>query len=162
MIVVILTIGYTLIAKVMGLPDYWWKTAFCFPIGTIIAAKSEKLQEMYRAVANKGRIIIILLVVTMLSMGWIIIDRWSTLLLQLISFAGFAVGFSFLFDRLEYEDQLFRKVGNWSLCLYLIYIGLVGIIITNGNPEGLLLFILVTTVLTALSELLAVVITRKK
>lgn len=152
-LIILFVVAYSLISKYIGLQDFWWKTALCFPAGTVVAANTEKLRGIIGK--KKNTVILISIGFIILSVAWIVVDRWLILPLQLLSFTAFSVGLSFLFEILEYRNIVFEKVGKWSLSLYLVHIGIVGTIINKGTPIELLSFLAFTTAATILTEVIS-------
>ena len=155
----IFALFYAVISNILGMQDFWWKTALCFPAGTLTAANDSRIHSFFES--GKRRAIVISAAILLMSVAWILLDRWLVLPLQLFSFMMFAVSLSALLDCLKYENYMFSRIGKWSLSIYLVHIGIVGIIIKTGTKEELLMFITLTVMMVTVTEIISGFIMRK-
>ena len=112
----------------MKLPDYWWKTSFCFVIGALVYYKKSifemKCKKFFKCM-------LFFFVMLLFFCSYILSLTTSFSLLTLLLFSGISFGFCYLLDLFNVTSNILTKIGSISLELYLIHIGLMNIIETE-------------------------------
>ena len=146
----ILTLSYAYVAYVMGLPDFWWKTSMCFPVGFVIAQKSTVFEDLL----NRREIPIILFFLAGVSYLGILLDGKYIFPLQIVLWVVLSTSVILLAQRLKIENRLFACVGKYSLEVYLIHIGLVNMDAFNGSDVNIAIFLTVVGIATVDANIL--------
>lgn len=122
--------GYAFIANFyMKLPDYWWKTSLCFVVGVFLYLIRDWLVRKQGKKGFKFGIIAFTLLV--FSFSYIFTLRKPLSFSNLIFFSGISFALVYFFDLFNVKSNILSKVGNISLELYLIHIGLMNVIETK-------------------------------
>ena len=148
-IIVLLAGGYVLIARHLGLQDFWWKTAMCFSAGSICA---ENISGIGQIVAkHKIVVFVTLLMLTGCAYLWVLKDGNYRLVPQLLSFVIFSLAIPVLCSVLQLGWKPFVIMGKASLPIYLIHIGLaVGILSQLKNVNLQISIYLVLTIILSI------------
>ena len=113
----------------MKLPDYWWKTSLCFVGGAFLYLIRDWLAKRQSKKALKlGTILFTLL---LFAISYILTLRKPSSFLNLIFFLEISFAIVYFLDLFNVRSNILSKVGNISLELYLIHIGLMNLIETN-------------------------------
>ena len=150
-LIAILALTYAVIANIIGLPDYWWKTAMCFPAGFIIAQKSTVFVDLL----NRRKAVILLTIFAGVSYLGILIDGKYIFPLQIVLWVVLSVSIILLVQKFEFTNQLFACIGKYSLEIYLIHIGLVNIDVFSSGNFNIAAFLAVTGIATVFANVLS-------
>lgn len=145
-VITLFVIGYVVIAKWINLPDFWWKTAMCFPMGALCAENKERLSCFVER--NKLLTIISVFIAMILAYLWIMKDGNYIALPQLIAFVCLAFSISFASSILQISNKLLIIIGKASLPFYLIHIGLAeGLFVELKNIDVQVIAFIVLTII---------------
>lgn len=120
-IVSMLVLTYAVMAKIGGLPDYWWKTSMCFAAGCIFARYREILSIQVHNIWVK----ITVLILGLSAFVYTLIDSHYIFILQLFAFVCVAGCIVLFWDLFVGKNYIFERIGKSSLALYLIHIGII-------------------------------------
>lgn len=153
-LLLILSVAYIFIAVSCGLPNYWWQTALCYPVGAIFAEHKQYLEKAINLHPYSGAISVTLLagntyVLIMISAG-------DLIPLRVIAYVGLSAGLSVISNILDIRVPLLREIGKCSLPLYLIHIGLVIVFLSNPSRVNIqcLAFLFLTAILSILARII--------
>lgn len=145
---------YTVIANYSGLPDYWWKTSFCFVVGCGLAKYKDKIILIIDKKFTK-------LILVLIGFGAFIytrIDFQYILIPQLIAYVCIAGCSVIVWDWLVGKNAVFEKVGKASLAMYLVHIGVVDSIFSldiASTDEKTIVFVIITVIGTVVCYLMS-------
>ena len=160
-IVLAMSLIYAIIANYcFNLPDYWWKTALCFPFGCMGG------QYKNKAVRFTTRILVKICIIFVGCIAYILImkDNHYRIALQLLGYVYISVCITVFWDWVFNQgSRIFGIMGKASLDLYLIHIGYVEIVLSlNYNKDLLIvLFMCLTGVTTFLCYHLSELINKR-
>lgn len=129
-----LSLVYVIIAYSINLPDYWWKTSLCFCAGMFIAQCKPVLERMI----HKYHIQCIVFAMCAFILGYsyiILLAKDYLLLPQCISYVAVSVGICLLLSFLHPMSGMLSFVGDVSLEIYLIHIGILLPIVTTDHAN---------------------------
>ena len=131
MIIAALSIIYVLIAKyILILPDFWWKTALCFAMGSFIAKYRDKVKEIIKMLLFKFIILLIAFVVYYI----LINDVDYKIYVQLPAYMCISFCVAMFWDWLIKGSRMLENIGKCSLDIYLLHIGIVeSVMLVNYN-----------------------------
>ena len=125
----VFVLGYAFIANFyMQLPDYWWKTSLCFVVGIFLYLIRDWLAKAQEK--RNFKFWIILFAVFVFS-SYIFTLRNPFSFFNLIFFSGISIAIVYFLDLFNVRCNILSKLGNISLELYLLHIGLMNIIETK-------------------------------
>ena len=121
---------YDLIAfYCLKLPDYWWKTSFCFVFGTLLYyIKSKVEKKLQNRIYNWICFFVVLLI---FSFSYILSIRNTASLVSLFLFAMISASICYMLNIFNVSNKFLSRIGHISLELYLIHIGLMNVIETK-------------------------------
>ena len=159
-LVFFMSLAYAIIAKyALKLPDYWWKTALCFAGGCFVA----QFHNLFTAFTKKlwARILCILFVIICYFL--IMKDGHYRIYVQLPVYLVIAFAITIIWCWLIRENKVYRHIGNLSLDIYLIHVGIVESVFLLDMDINLKisLFILISGVFTILSYYLSEAVVKK-
>ncbi len=119
-ILLIMSVLYYGVARYIGkLPDYWWKTILCFWAGTMVYVYKKTIDRLAQNwLATVGCSAVSFL----LPYTYILLVRGYTIF-HLFAYVGVSFGICLLLDSYLVHNELFKRVGKFSLELYLVHIG---------------------------------------
>ena len=143
-LILIFILVYSIIADYCGLPDYWWKTSLCFAVGCCIAKYRDSLSRLIHKNVSK----LFLIVIGCGAYIYTIVDLHYILIPQLLSYACIAVCIVVMWDYLIGKCEVLERVGQFSLAIYLIHIGVVDLTFSSnfGLETRIVIFILTTII----------------
>ena len=150
LIVAALSLCYALIADfAIGLPDYWWKTSLCFSSGCFIAKYKDDVEKILKGNIRN----LIFLVVGCLSYCVILKDSHYNFILQIVAYIVLTFSITMVWDWFVKGNIALRRIGKYSLDIYLVHIGLVeGIFLMNMKLNiKIAVFIIAVAIITVLS-----------
>lgn len=146
--IVMMTLLYVLVARGCGLSDYWWKTAMCFPMGTIYAENKDVFQR--GILKYKWSIVSVLVVLMGCAYIWILKDGLYRVIPQLLAYIIFSIAIPVGGSVFQLKNKQIAFIGKASLQIYLIHIGLAACVfqeLYNANLQ-IAVFIVLTIILS--------------
>ena len=150
--VVCLSFIYIIIANIFMLPDFWWKTALCFPAGIAIA----QYKALFVNLIDKYKVLTlgVIGIASTLVYGYLLIANKYIMLPQCFSYAILSTGFCSIVSILKPKKVLFQDISNITLEIYLIHIGILSLFLYKGCSDiKIMQYILLTFVLSFLAHL---------
>ena len=135
---------YSIIASCCGLPDYWWKTSLCFAAGCSIAKYKDCASRLIQNKTSK----LVLVLIGCCAYIYTRIDFHYILIPQLLSYVCIAVCILVMWDYLIGKCEVLERIGQSSLAIYLIHIGIVDLTFSSdfGLETRIIVFILTTII----------------
>lgn len=119
-VILLLSLAMIIVLRVLGYLTFWWDTAFCFPMGFLLAHlhTDKTINKIY---AHRISLIITLLALPVSFLFTQINCYWA---MKVLANAVFGLAFVIIFS-VCFSSFFIGKIGERSLEIYLLHVGLI-------------------------------------